>query len=110
MSLLYYKSEITTSDVNCICQRIKDNSLQNLVSDIDNLPKFDAYRLIKWNFDFENNQDIVVNVRDRLCLTRLRFSAHSLITEESRYRFLPRSKRLCTRCNMGVVENEYHLC
>jgi hypothetical protein len=108
LPFLYYKSDITTSDVNCICQRIKDISLQTWVSDIDNLPKLDTYRLFKSNFDFENYLDIVVNNRDRICLTRLRCSAHSLFIEEGRYRNIPRNERVCTRCNMGVIENEYH--
>ena len=105
---MYHKDNLSIMDVNCIFQRIKDVSLQKWLSDIESLPKLDSYRIFKSNLEFEKYFDIVVNERDRICLTRLRCSAHRLLIEEGRFRNIPRNERICTRCNMGVIENEYH--
>ena len=41
-------------------------------------------------------------------MTRFRCSAHNLRIEEGRSRNIDREQRVCTNCNMNVIENEYH--
>lgn len=50
----------------------------------------------------------VTNIKHRTALTRLRCSDHKLSIEEGRFRNIERTQRLCTKCNMGSIENEYH--
>ena len=50
-----------------------------------------------------------VNAYDhRSTLTRLRISSHQLAIETGRYDKLQRSDRLCTTCDMGVLDDEQH--
>ena len=38
----------------------------------------------------------------------IRCSAHKLIIEEGRYRNIDSNRRLCIKCSMNVIENEFH--
>ena len=46
----------------------------------------------------------------RSALRKLRISAHELKIETDRYKKLPneRSQRICERCNLNVIEDEFH--
>jgi hypothetical protein len=41
-------------------------------------------------------------------LTQLRVSSHNLFIETGRYNNVARNMRLCTKCNMSVIEGEYN--
>lgn len=71
-------------------------------------PKLLTYNQIKKDFKMENYLNCVKNVKHRVALTRFRCSAHSLEIEEGRYRNIERNARICTKCNMQAIENEYH--
>ena len=38
----------------------------------------------------------------------MRTSSHKLMIEKGRYLKVPRNNRLCTKCSLGVVEDEEH--
>ena len=46
----------------------------------------------------------------RFYITKFRTSAHSLLIQVGRYgrNRIPRNERICTYCNTGQVEDEYH--
>ena len=51
----------------------------------------------------------VLNFRYRQALSKLRCSSHSLESETGRHNNTPRTSRICKKCTMNVLENEYHL-
>ena len=52
----------------------------------------------------------VLNFRYRQALSKLRCSSHSLEIETGRHNNTPRTSRICEKCSMNVLENEYHVC
>ena len=44
----------------------------------------------------------------RISLTKLHLSCHNLEIESSRYLNIPGAGRVCTHCNMNVIESENH--
>ena len=44
----------------------------------------------------------------RISLSKFRLSSHDLAIEKGRYNNINRENRLCTYCNMNVIENEFH--
>jgi len=43
-----------------------------------------------------------------MALTKFRLSVHSLEIETGRHSNISRENRLCTKCNLRMIENEYH--
>ena len=42
------------------------------------------------------------------CICEMRISAHNLNIETGRFYNLDRHERMCSMCNLNVVEDEYH--
>ena len=91
-----------------IIQRIYDQYYQQWFSEINNSSKLDTYSLIKSTFGKEKYLDCIINNKYRIALSRFRCSAHKLMIEEGRFRNIERNQRFCLKCNMNVVETEYH--
>lgn len=70
--------------------------------------KMSTYNTIKQSFCYENYLTIVKNKEHREAMTRMRTSSHKLMIEKGRYLNIPRNNRLCTKCSLGVVEDEEH--
>ena len=70
--------------------------------------KLTTYSTYKHVFELEKYLNCVPNLKHLTVLSRFRCSAHKLNIEEGRYRNIDRQDRLCTKCNMSTVENEYH--
>lgn len=43
-----------------------------------------------------------------MSLTRFRLCAHKLAIETGRYNNIERNDRLCSLCNQGIIESEFH--
>ena len=84
--------------------------MQQWSTDIRASQKADVYCIIKSDNNLEIGKYITVvkNNCHRITLTRIRCSAHKLMIEEGRYRNIDRNQRVCTKCNMNVIENEFH--
>ena len=69
-----------------------------------------VYLYLKQNISYEPYLNIVNSYKARVCLTKLRISAHNLNIEWLRYGRdrKPRSERLCYLCNNGDIEDEFH--
>lgn len=73
-----------------------------------NSGKLRTYGKFKCIFKFENYLNSISDVTVRECFTKFRISAHKLQIEYGRYRNIPVSERLCTKCSMKVIEDELH--
>ena len=91
-----------------IKQRLFDHANQDLMMSINTSPKLQSYCIFKENSQLEPYIDAIKQTKYRFALSRLRLSSHSLAIETGRYTGIPRSERICTFCNMNVVENEFH--
>jgi hypothetical protein len=71
-------------------------------------PKLDSLIMFKTDCRFEKYLQAVVINSHRVALTELRISPHNLHIETGRYTGVDRHLRVCLKCSMSVVENEYH--
>lgn len=70
--------------------------------------KLRTYRTFKNKFGPEPYLHVVSNHKWRVALTQFRVSAHRLMIEVGRRSKMDLAKRLCTKCNLHVVEDEVH--
>ena len=80
---------------------------QAWLNTIQNGGKLRAYAIFKQNFSLENYllHETFVNRK----ISRLRTSSHKLAVETGRFNKTPVENRVCAFCNMGSVEDEFHL-
>lgn len=107
-SYLCNKEVIEPIDIQRVIQRIYDQYFQKWSTELKSFSKLDSYRLFKCDFKEEDYLNCIVNEKYRVALSRFRCSSHKLAIEEGRFRNIERSDRLCTKCNMRQVENEFH--
>ena len=91
-----------------IKQRLFDQANQDLMRSINTSTKLQSYCIFKEDTHLESYIDTVKITKYRFALSRLRLSSHNLAIETGRYTGIPRHERICTSCNMNVVENEFH--
>ena len=70
--------------------------------------KLRTYRKFKYLFGREPYLALNMNPSWRVSLTRFRVSAHRLMIEQGRHSGIELGKRLCTKCSLGIVEDEWH--
>ena len=107
-SFLLQNYSVTKLQLQNIISCIYDQYFQSWFSDLRNSSKLESYNQFKTTFGIEKYLTVINNVQHRIAMTKFRCSAHRLLIEEGRYRNLPRSERICQKCTMNVVENEYH--
>lgn len=105
---LWNNREITNLQLQCMIRTVYDQYLQSWFSELRNSSKLSTYNQIKHIFEQEKYLNCVKNIQHRNALSRFRCSAHRLNIEEGRYRNLEREQRICMKCNMNTLENEYH--
>ena len=105
---LWNNKDVTNLQLQCMLKTLHDQFLQGWFSDMRRSPKLLSYNLIKDIFEHEKYLKVVSNIQHRYALSRLRCSAHHLNIEEGRYINLRREQRICHKCNMKTIENEYH--
>ena len=74
----------------------------------DHCPKLDLYNKFKTVFRAELYLNAITNYKVRVSLTRLRITAHNLAIETGRYDGRERQERICNKCDLNEVEDEYH--
>lgn len=92
-------------------QRIKDISIQNWQSSINNSPKAAHYKYFKSQLDTEKYLFIDLSFACRKALANFRCSSHSLQIEKGRHANVEREYRFCPFClerNVYTVEDELH--
>jgi hypothetical protein len=70
--------------------------------------KLRTYRKFKYWFGKEAYLDVVANRKWRMALTKFRVSAHRLMIELGRRTRTAVEHRLCPKCSLGEVEDEWH--
>ena len=107
---IFENNFISNSDLQNVVRRIYDQYFQQWSINVSSSTKTDFYCMFKSdnNLQVEKYLTIVKNIKHRIELTRFRCSSHRLMIEEGRYRNVARNERLCTKCNMHAIENEYH--
>ena len=95
--------------INTFINRLKDQYLQDWTGAINSNSKLSTYyNKFKQFFLYEKYLD-VLNIRKfRYIYAIFRCSSHDLAIERGRYMNIERCQRLCTLCNLNVVEDEYH--
>jgi hypothetical protein len=88
-------------------RRERDIFQQTALSDIQNMSKLRTYKDLKNDAKFEKYLTSVQNVSDRIALTKLRLSNHTLMIEKGRHQNIKLFDRTCPFCT-GEVENELH--
>lgn len=105
---LWNNEDVTKVQLDKVIERLYDHFLQSWFSDLRNSSKLNTYTIYKEVFELEKYLCCISNIKHRIALTRFRCSAHKLNIEEGRYRNIERQERLCTKCNMQIIEDEYH--
>ena len=91
--------------------RVQDEFVKKWFSSIRNSNQLIVYKELKQSFEFEDYLLYTSCRQNRVILTKLRISAHSLRVETGRYasrQRLDRNQRICNYCNKNVIEDEYH--
>lgn len=91
-----------------IKQRILDIYKQTWYTSINNSSRLASYSLFKHEFKLEKYLSYIPDKKYQIALTKLRLSSHDLAIETGRYTNIDRQLRICRKCNMGFIENEYH--
>ena len=91
-----------------IKQRIFDSVNQELMMSINTSTKLQMYSSFKSDTAYEPYLSKIRNRKYKFALSRLRLTSHSLAVETGRYNGTPREERMCIKCNMNSIENEYH--
>ena len=105
---LWNDNNVTKLQLNRMIETLYDQYLQSWFSDLNNSSKLVAYKTFKTVFEMEKCLTCITNTKYTTALARFRCAAHRLSIEEGRYRNVERHDRICTRCNMQAVEDEYH--
>lgn len=92
-------------------QRVVDCFKQKWFADIAvNNVLNTLYAYVKTSFGMENYLNLLSCKSSRICLTKLRISAHKLRIESARYgrNRLERQERICQVCDINEIEDEFH--
>ena len=89
-------------------QRLKDVYIQKWLENLSSSNKCLYYRMLKNNIETEPYLHKLEFRRFRIALARFRCSSHNLLIETGRYNRTNRNERICTLCNLNVIEDEFH--
>jgi hypothetical protein len=110
MSNIWINQEHITINFQQIKNRILDIYKQEWYSNIRNSSRLSSYSIYKRSFETEEYLHKVNINKFRLSLTKFRLSPLNLAIETGRYQNVARENRLCTNCNVNLIENEFHFC
>ena len=89
-------------------QRLTDIAFQNIDSDIKVSSKCSLYKHFMNVRGLQPYLCKPVLPNMRKLITKLRLSSHKLCIETGRYTGVNRNDRICQKCNLGVIEDEFH--
>ena len=93
---------------NCLLPRLMDIFHQEAHLDINrDSSKLRTYRELKTRLGMEKYLLCPINLKERISLTKLRLSNHSLMIETGRYLKLEMLRRCCPFCP-NIIESEQH--
>ena len=89
-------------------QRLIDLAYQKIDSFVDNSNKCFIYRHIHKHRQLQDYLVKNISSKCRQIITKFRVSAHKLSIETGRYDDVSRQRRMCTKCTIRDVEDEFH--
>ena len=86
---------------------LRDQFIQQWISDVNTKDICYNYRLYKNSFQQEQ---YLLRLPERLLYPLIRFRTlnHRLPIQTGRWNDVPRNERLCTKCNLGDIGDEFH--
>ena len=86
-----------------------DQFVQSMFAVFDNSPKCLLYKhVVSNNLCLQPYLQKPIALKYKHILSKYRLSAHSLSIETGRYHHIDRNNRICSLCNMNILEDEYH--
>ena len=108
LSEIWLYQDTISINFDVIKYRILDVYKQNWHTRICNSNILSSYILYKDSLSMETYLETIHVNKSRVSLSKFRLSSHDLAIEKGRYNNINRENRLCTYCNMNVIENEFH--
>ena len=71
--------------------------------------KLSLYSEIENEIRFEPYLKLIKNVNERVAVTKMRISYHSLPIEAGRYKKVPRDERFCSFCKPAIGDESHYL-
>ena len=94
--------------INIVENRMKDMYRQTLLSDISRSSKGFLYQHMVDNFTMQYYLCKPVPAIYKKYISKFRLSSHNLNIEKGRYTNENRRNRICTRCTLNDIEDEFH--
>ena len=94
--------------LNCFLQRLVDINKQNWLSGISDLARVPLYKNFKKANYFETYLSKINYRSYQVLFTKLRCGLLDLTIHSGRINKVQRHNRLCTFCNLGQIEDEFH--
>ena len=89
--------------------RMTDQFVQSMFAVFDNSPKSLLYKhVVSNNLCLQPYFEKPIALKYKHILSKYRLSAHNLSIETGRYHHIDRNFRICSLCNMNILEDEYH--
>ena len=90
-------------------RKLQDMFKNSFPSIIGENRKLVIYKSIKTIFRFEPYLKILTDVNSRVAMYRFRASCHNFPIETGRYKNVPQSERVCSKCNLNEIGSEEHM-
>ena len=90
-------------------QRVSDISYQDWHSKVNSYGPLRTYKSFKWDLKIEWYATIDLSRKVLNTIARLRGGLLRIAINEGRWNRIPLEDRLCTICNLGEIENEFHI-
>ena len=103
-----FNSNIGKTEIKLIETRMKDIFVQSLRSDISRSPKVSFYQYIVDNFALQTYLCKPINPIYMKYISKFRLSSHLLKIESGRFVNELRSQRICDKCSLNDIEDEFH--
>ena len=87
--------------------RVKDTFRQHCFSDMSSSHRCLLYKSLERDFEIATYLKNIHIRTNRIAMSRLRMSSHTLLIERGTWLKIPPNVRLCDECN--VLEDEYHV-
>jgi hypothetical protein len=108
LDLFYLYNEKSSCDLSICKEKLIDNYKKQWVKDVEKKPKLLSYVQFKKSYETELFVKLNLERNQRSMLAQLRCGTLPLHIETGRFSNKKVEDRICTICNSGDIESEYH--
>lgn len=108
LGYIWHSDEIIDKDIDIIKRRMYDIFQQDCNEQIELSSKCSLYKYINEGFGLQKYLTKSIGTQKVKEISKIRMSSHKLNIERGRYNNTDRCRRICTSCNSGDIEDEYH--